>query len=230
MLNSFRFALLAALLCCLHPLDARGAPVVSEPTAEAPVSAAPDAGPVVVVAPVSAPSAIAPAAPAPTVISWLRAGDPPNWQLIAAALWLAITAILKASTRLRANEPLELVANVLIKVPLVGQLARAWTTPGTVVRTSGPPSVALVLAMLSVAMVLPGCATFAPGHYVAIPPDPAACAAAGLAVYEAQKPCDVSPRPPVSQIIECAVGAILAARPCAPATTWVPDPAPPAAK
>ncbi len=72
-------------------------------------------------------------------------------------------------------------------------------------------------------LLLPSCA-MAPGHYVAIPPDPAACAIAGLAVYEAQKPCDTSPRPPISQIIECSVASILAARPCAPATTWVADP------
>lgn len=92
----------------------------------------------------------------------------------------------------------------------------AWATTKPTV----PP------AALAFVLLLDGCATVAPGHYVAIPPDPAACAAAGLAVYEAQKSCDVSPRPPVSQIIECAVASILAARPCVPTTTWVPDPAP----
>ncbi len=217
-----RIFALAALLLAFAP-RAEAAPMEA------------DAGPAIATElrtapPAATPAEIARAAPAPSVITWLLSGDPPNWQLIAALAWLVVTAILKASSRLRANEPLELLANGLVRIPLVGQLARWWTTPGTVERAAGPPPVALMLALLAVSMALPGCATLAPGHYVAIPPDPAACAAAGLAVYEAQKPCDVSPRPPVSQIIECAVGAILAARPCAPATTWVSDPAPPAAK
>lgn len=100
--------------------------------------------------------AVVPAAPAPSAVAWLRAGDPPNWQVIAAALWLIVTALLKASKRLRANEPLELVANGLVKVPLVGQLARAWTTPESaaparIPRDPGMPGAALVLVLLSLA-------------------------------------------------------------------------------
>lgn len=53
----------------------------------------------------------------------------PNWQILCAALWLGVTAVLKAYKGTKANEPLELVANLLVRVPLVGRVVKPWTTP-----------------------------------------------------------------------------------------------------
>jgi len=159
-----RIFALVALLIAFAP-HARAAPM--EADAGPAIATAVRATPPAATAPVPAPADLAPAAASPTVISWLRAGDPPNWQVIAAFLWLALTAILKASSRLRANEPLELLANALVRVPLVGQLARWWTTPGRPEparepRDPGMPAAgaALVLALLSAWLALPGCASY----------------------------------------------------------------------
>jgi len=82
------------------------------------------------------------------VVLWLRAGDPPNWQVLAVLVWLALTAALKASSRLRANEPLELAANILVRVPLVGQVAKLWATPGGAAPPPVPPAAAALALLL----------------------------------------------------------------------------------
>jgi len=80
---------------------------------------------------------------------------------------------------------------------------------------------AATVAMLA-ALLFTGCATM-PGHYVAIPPDPAACAAAIPRAALAQAPCDVKPPPDALAIISCAAGALAALSPCMPVSTWVAD-------
>lgn len=69
-----------------------------------------------------------------------------------------------------------------------------------------------------------GCATG--GHYIAIPPDPAACSAAVPAIALAQAPCDVKPPPPAAEIVACVARAFAASVPCHPGWQFVPDAAP----
>lgn len=95
----------------------------------------------------------------------------------------------------------------------------------------GPPAVPPAAAALLLLALLSGCATPGmmngkPGHFVTSPPDITACGLATLQAYQAQQVCDVSPPPPATKIIECAIASILAARPCVPAVTWVPDETP----
>lgn len=140
MRTMFAVAALAALLLAVHPSfavevgDAGALDASATLLAPAPVTVAPSF--------------------AVEVGAWLRAGDPPNWQVLAALAWVVATALMKASSRLRAN--------ALVHVPLVGQLARAWTTPGTVARTAGPPPTSVLL----LALLLPSIA-------LAEPPRPA---------------------------------------------------------
>jgi len=80
-----------------------------------------------------------------------------NWQVGAVVLWLGLTIWLKRqpADKVRANDPLELLANLLVRVPLVGKVAQPLTTPGTVARTAGPPPVSLILALFLFAV--PAC-------------------------------------------------------------------------
>jgi len=202
-----RIFALVALLIAFAP-SARAAPMEADagPVIATEVRATPPAA----TAPAPAPAELAPTVPAPSAIAWLRA-DPlgwPNWQIIAALAWLALTALLKASSRLRANEPLELVANVLVRVPLVGQLARAWTTPGRPEparepRDPGMPAAgaALVLAMLSVAL---------PARADEPPPQLAPTVAhVPLDAPVAAQPPQLAPQSPsISQVLACTVAGI----------------------
>lgn len=148
-----------------------------------------------------------------------------NWQVSAVVLWLGLTIWLKRQPpeKVRANDPIELVANLLARVPLVGKVAQHLATPGTVARTAGPPPISLFL--LVPLLLAPSCATVqvAKGHYEVIPPDQTACTAALLRAAAAQAPCDRSPPPPTAEIVACAAAAAAEMTPCAPIFKWVPD-------
>jgi len=121
---------------------------------------APDLGGAVVALPTALP---AHASAIDAVTTWLRDGSPPNWQYLAVGLWLLVAAVLKRSSNVKANEPLELVANILVRVPLVSVVARLWTTPGSAAPAPPPvPPAAAALALL----LLPAIAFAAPAPII----------------------------------------------------------------
>lgn len=154
-----------------------------------------------------------------------------NWQVAAVVLWLGLTIWLKRQPpeKVRANDPLELLANLLVRVPLVGKVAQPLTTPAApkfevvagVDFQRVPPALLLLVPLL----LAPACATvqLAKGHYEVIPPDQAACTAALIRAAAAQAPCDRSPPPPTEEIVKCAALAAAEMTPCSPIFKWVPD-------
>lgn len=156
-----------------------------------------------------------------------------NWQVGAVALWLGLTIWLKRqpADKVRANDPLELLANLLARVPLVGRVAQPLTTPPPtapkfeVVAGADFQRVPPALMLLVPLLLAPSCATVqvAKGHYEVIPPDQTACTAALLRAAAAQAPCDRSPPPPPAEIVACAAAAAAEMTPCAPIFKWVPD-------
>ncbi len=92
------------------------------------------------------------------VMDWLRAGSPPHWELVAFAAFVLVEWILPRTTMVEARSSLELVANLLRRVPLVGRLATPRIPTGASLRVLVP------LAMLSLA----GCGTAYQASYATL--------------------------------------------------------------
>ena len=68
-----------------------------------------------------------PACAPPAAPSFVPQGG--NFELVVCILWLAVAAALKRASWARSNSPEELIANLVARVPLLGQLLALWRTP-----------------------------------------------------------------------------------------------------
>ena len=64
-----------------------------------------------------------------TVIAWFAVGSPPHWQVLCVGAYVAIEYYLPRTKAVRGNSALEVLANLLVRIPLVGMVAVRIGTP-----------------------------------------------------------------------------------------------------